>query len=54
MKYAIGTGSELAAEYGVRAIPHAFLIGKDGKLIWHGTAPKEEFQELLTAALASP
>jgi len=54
MKYGIGTGSELAAEYGVRAIPHAFLIGKDGKLIWQGNALDDGFQKLLDVALASP
>lgn len=54
IKYAIGTGSELAAEYGVRGIPHAFLISKDGKLLWHGTTSTEEFEKQLAAALAAP
>jgi thiol-disulfide isomerase/thioredoxin len=52
IKYAIGTGSELAAEYGVGTIPHAFLIGKDGKLVWHGTAAVQDYEPLVIAALA--
>src|SRR5205814_5047942 len=28
MKYVLGCGSELAADYGVGGIPHAFVIGK--------------------------
>jgi thiol-disulfide isomerase/thioredoxin len=53
IKYAIGTGSELAAEYGVEAIPHAFLIGHDGKLLWHGTTSAEDLEQRVIAALAS-
>jgi thiol-disulfide isomerase/thioredoxin len=53
MKYAIGTGSELYFEYGVSGIPHAFLIGRDGKLLWHGYSADEEFDKQLAAALAS-
>ncbi|HUG67233.1 MAG TPA: hypothetical protein VMM76_05760 [Pirellulaceae bacterium] len=51
MKYAIGTGSELASEYGVEGIPHAFIVGKDGKLAWHGNPNDKEFDKQLLAAL---
>lgn len=51
--YAIGTGSDLAAEYGVTGIPHAFLIGRDGKLLWHGNPSSEAFDTQLTSALAA-
>ena len=34
IKGIVGVGSESASDYGVTAIPHTFLIGKDGKLLW--------------------
>jgi hypothetical protein len=43
MKYVLGTGSELAAEYGVTGIPHAFIVGKNGKLVWHGNPNDKDF-----------
>jgi thiol-disulfide isomerase/thioredoxin len=51
MKYVLGTGSELSAEYGVEGIPHAFIIGRDGKLLWQGSPNDEEFDKKLEAAL---
>jgi thiol-disulfide isomerase/thioredoxin len=36
MKYPNGLSKDLVQKYGVNGIPHAFLIGKDGKLLWHG------------------
>ena len=36
LKYANGISKELINKYGVEGIPHAFLIGKDGKLVWSG------------------
>ncbi len=51
MSYAVGLGSEAGAAYGVTGIPHAFLIGRDGKLIWHGHPAGDDFVQLLEAAL---
>lgn len=51
MKYVIGTGSELSAEYGVNGIPHAFIVGKDGKLAWEGDPNSKEFDKRVLAAL---
>jgi thiol-disulfide isomerase/thioredoxin len=51
MKYVLGTGSELASEYGVRGIPHAFIIGRDGKVAWHGNPNDKDFDKLLFAEL---
>jgi thiol-disulfide isomerase/thioredoxin len=51
MKYVIGTGSELAAEYGVSGIPHAFIIGRDGKLLWEGNPGDKAFDKQVLAAL---
>jgi len=36
MNYPNGISKDLVQKYGVNGIPHAFLIGKDGKLIWRG------------------
>lgn len=35
MTYAIGTDSETSQTYGVRGIPHAFVISPGGKIFWH-------------------
>jgi WD40 repeat protein/thiol-disulfide isomerase/thioredoxin len=51
IKYVIGTGSELAAEYGVGVFPHAFVIGRDGKLVWDGDPGDKEFDRQVLAAL---
>jgi thiol-disulfide isomerase/thioredoxin len=51
MKYVLGTGSELASEYGVEGIPHAFIVGKGGKLAWHGNPNDKDFDKQLLAAL---
>jgi thiol-disulfide isomerase/thioredoxin len=51
IKYIVGTGSELASEYGVAGLPHAFLIGKDGKLLWEGDPGDKEFDARILAAL---
>jgi thiol-disulfide isomerase/thioredoxin len=51
MKYVLGCGSELAADYGVGGIPHAFVIGKDGKLVWEGNPGDKEFDRQVLAAL---
>lgn len=36
MNYPIGLSSKTAQAYGVQGIPHAVVIGKDGKVIWEG------------------
>ncbi len=36
MSYPNGISKDLIGQYGVTGIPHAFLIDKDGKLLWHG------------------
>jgi thiol-disulfide isomerase/thioredoxin len=51
IKYIIGAGSELASDYGVSGIPHAFLIGKDGKLLWEGDPNDKDFDQRILAAL---
>jgi len=36
MTYAIGTESSTSRSYGVRGIPHAYVISPGGKVFWHG------------------
>ena len=36
MNYPIGTDSSTSEAYGVTGIPHAVVVGKDGKVVWEG------------------
>lgn len=51
MNYAIGTGSQLSLKYGVVGLPHAFLIGRDGKLLWHAVPTEAVLDEQVKKAL---
>ncbi len=51
MNYIIGTGSETIRDYGVTGIPHAFLIGRDGTLIWKGHPAQDELERAIAKAL---
>jgi thiol-disulfide isomerase/thioredoxin len=51
MSYAVGMGSETGRDYGVSGIPHAFVIGRDGKLAWEGHPGVPEFDAAVEAAL---
>lgn len=53
MKYPVGCSSELGNEFGVNGLPHTFLIGRDGKLAWHGSPSDEDFEEQIALALAA-
>ena len=57
MSYIVGTGSGSARAYGVRGIPHAFLLGLDGTVVWQGHPLDPEMpgaiEEALEAAKAS-
>ncbi len=37
--------------FGVQGIPHAFIVGKDGTLVWHGH-PMDKMDEVLTEVVA--
>jgi thiol-disulfide isomerase/thioredoxin len=52
MNYTVGVGSRTANDYGVRGIPQAFIIGRDGKVAWAGHPGDAEFDRQLVAALA--
>ncbi len=51
VKYAIGTGSKLAADYGVTKLPRAFLIGKDGKVLWDGNPSDKDLEQHIKDAM---
>ncbi len=36
IRYAVGAGSLSSFDYGVRSIPHAFVIAGDGTVVWDG------------------
>jgi thiol-disulfide isomerase/thioredoxin len=52
MRYTVGVGSEASDAYGVQGIPHAFVIGRDGKLVWHGHTADEAFGKTIVEELA--
>jgi thiol-disulfide isomerase/thioredoxin len=51
VKYPIGLESTSADDYGVTGIPHAFLIDRHGKVIWHGHSASRELEEVIAAEL---
>lgn len=51
MAYAVGAESESAAAYGVTGIPRAFVVGRDGKLLWAGHPQEERFDTAVLEAL---
>jgi thiol-disulfide isomerase/thioredoxin len=51
MSYAVGMGSEAVRDYGVSGIPHAFVIGRDGRLVWSGHPGGTEMDGKIEAAL---
>ncbi len=50
MDYAIGTDSTTSNDYGVTGIPHAVVVGKDGKVAWEGH-PMNGLDKAIEAAL---
>ncbi len=51
--YAIGAGSAAKAAWGVSSVPYAFLIGRDGRVLWHGR-PSAGLEQRIVAALEAP
>ncbi len=51
IEYPIGLGSELSQAYGVTGIPHAFIVARDGKLLWHGHPASDECEAKIAEAL---
>jgi thiol-disulfide isomerase/thioredoxin len=51
IEYTVGLGSPLFKAYGVTGIPHAFVVGRDGKLLWHGHPASLECEAKIVEAL---
>jgi hypothetical protein len=49
--YTIGAGSQLKVEYGVQNVPYAFIVGRDGRLLWHGPPTSRELESRVLSAL---
>lgn len=47
MRYIVGVGSATGREYGVRGIPHAFVIDLQGKIAWSGHPMDPAFERAL-------
>lgn len=50
MDYIVGTGSSSGREYGVTGIPHAFVIDRQGVVLWNGH-PLGELESALVDAI---
>eukprot|EP01116_Phalansterium_solitarium_P022729 TRINITY_DN761_c0_g1_i1.p2 TRINITY_DN761_c0_g1~~TRINITY_DN761_c0_g1_i1.p2 ORF type:complete len:205 (+),score=77.71 TRINITY_DN761_c0_g1_i1:86-700(+) len=46
-----GSASQLMATYNVSGIPHAFVFGRDGKLVWHGHPVEPGLESAIDRAL---
>ena len=51
MPYPVACGSSSSSAYGVRGIPHAFVVGKDGKIVWRGHPMSSGFKPAIDRAL---
>lgn len=57
MQYPVALGTEEASKgymeaFGVRGIPHAFVVGADGKFMWQGHPMAPGFEKALEDAIA--
>ena len=51
MVYPIGTESTSSSDYGITGIPHAFIVGRDGKVAWSGHPLSSAFEGAIVEAL---
>lgn len=56
IRYPVAITSDPATyqAYGIRGIPHAVVIGRDGKVKWTGNPLRTEFTTALEEAMAAP
>jgi thiol-disulfide isomerase/thioredoxin len=52
VEYPIGLDSSSLDDYGITAIPHAFVIDQNGKIIWSGHSASPEMDTVIAKALA--
>jgi len=51
MVCAIGCGSPTGRAYGVRGIPHAFVIDVEGRVVWQGHPAEKGFEQVIEKQL---
>jgi thiol-disulfide isomerase/thioredoxin len=51
VEYAIGLESTSFEDYGIEAIPQAFVLDQAGKIVWHGHPAETGMEEALSSAL---
>ena len=51
MTYPVGCGSTSGGAYGVRGIPHAFVLDTSGTIVWHGHPAGGDFEAAIQKAL---
>jgi hypothetical protein len=50
-----GASAQLMRKYRINGIPHAFIVGKNGEVAWHGHPMEPDFEkQLAQAAAAAP
>lgn len=49
--YPIGLGSGSLDSYGVTEIPHAFVIGQNGRILWSGNSASPEMEKVVAKAV---
>ena len=54
IEYPIGLESTSLDTYGIQAIPHAFVIDRTGKIVWHGNPSSEEMNSAIAGAMKKP
>jgi thiol-disulfide isomerase/thioredoxin len=51
VEYPIGLESTTLEDYGISGIPEAYVIGKDGKVLWHGHSADPQLVKTIEKAL---
>jgi RNA polymerase sigma factor (sigma-70 family) len=51
VKYPIGLESNSLDDYGITGIPQAFIIGRDGKVMWQGHVDSADMEDIISAEL---
>ena len=54
VKYPIGLESSSLEDYGISGIPHAFVVDRKGKIVWHGHPAEAEMEKAVASALRPP
>jgi thiol-disulfide isomerase/thioredoxin len=54
INYYVGMDNGLSDKYSVSSIPSAFIIGRNGKVVWQGHPMSPDFESALVNALNAP